>query len=428
MKSLRWCRTLIVSVLLGTAFGAGAQSASSTPQFSCSFASAPTDCGFAEQAYALPRATIINAVAREGPTALRLHTEPGDSNVAGSGSAERDDLVLAPSASYCNAGQEEWWAHSILFPDDYVDPPQSTDSTWNWAVVFDFHNTAPGCGQANFQINAMPLSALYSDRPTGLGFQIAYGDPSNPTVYRAPIGPVLRNLWYDFVYHIKWSAAADGYFSAWVNGVLMMDYRGPTLYAGQSCYLKLANYHTPFGLPSSVIHDRILRGSTQQAVILPSLDTTPPTVSLTSPLAGATIAGTITLTAVAADDVGVAGVQFKYNGDNIGPEQTAAPYAIAADTTTVPNGSYTLTAVARDAAGNMTASAPASVTVSNNLIPPGDSTPPTVTLASPAAGSTISGAVTLTASASDNVGVASVQFQLDGINLGAEDAAAPYSL
>src|SRR5260221_14341520 len=98
MKASRWIAprcTLVVSVLLGTAFGAGAQSASSTPQFSCSFASAPTDCGFAEQAYPLPRATIINAVARGGPTALRLHTEPGDSNVAGSGNAGRDHLVRA---------------------------------------------------------------------------------------------------------------------------------------------------------------------------------------------------------------------------------------------------------------------------------------------------------------------------------------------
>src|SRR5258708_2809876 len=193
MRSLRWCRTLVISVLLGTALNAGAQSSSSTPQFSCSFASAPTDCGFAEQAYALPRATIINAVAREGPRARRVHTEPGDSNVTGSGSAERDDLVLAPWASYCNGGQEEWWAHSILFPDDYVDPPQSTGSSWNWGVVFDFHNTSPGAGHANFQINAMPLSAIASDRPTRLGFQIAYGDPSSPTGYRPPIFPVPRN-------------------------------------------------------------------------------------------------------------------------------------------------------------------------------------------------------------------------------------------
>ena len=51
-----------------------------------------------------------------------------------------------------------------------------------------------------------------------------------------------------------------------MNGVKKMDYSGPTLYAGQGCYLKLANYHTPFGLPSSVIHDRIIRGTARTGV------------------------------------------------------------------------------------------------------------------------------------------------------------------
>ena len=273
----RTIRSTIFALLLGAALPACAPTASSTVSFSCAFASSPTDCGFFEQSYALPRATIVNTVARDGNTSVRLHTEPGDTNVAGSGSNERDDLELPPAASYCNPGQEEWWAHSILFPDDYVDPPESTDSTWNWAVVFDFHNTAPGGGQANFQINAWPTTAIASDRPTGLGFQVAYGSQTSPTVYRVPIGPVVRNLWYDFVYRVKWSSNTDGYFTAWVNGVKKMDYSGPTLYAGQGCYLKLANYHTAFGQASSVIHDRIIRGTTQADVLLTSLKGVPKT-------------------------------------------------------------------------------------------------------------------------------------------------------
>src|SRR5207248_10898297 len=52
----------------------------------------------------------------------------------------------------------------------------------------------------------------------------------------------------------------------------------------------------------------------------------------------------------------------------------------------------------------------------------GDTTPPTVSLTAPANGATVSDAVTVSASASDNVGVAGVQFKLDGVDLGAEDA------
>ncbi len=94
-------------------------------------------------------------------------------------------------------------------------------------------------------------------------------------------------------------------------------------------------------------------------------DATPPTVSVTSPAAGSSVTGTITVSATASDNRGVAGVQFKYNGINLGTEVTAAPYLVSADTRTVPNGWYTLTAVARDAAGNLTTSAPVSIKVRN---------------------------------------------------------------
>jgi hypothetical protein len=155
------------------------------------------------------------------------------------------------------------------------------------------------------------------------------------------------------------------------------------------------------------------------------VDNTPPTVAITSPASGATVSGTITVTANASDNVGVVGVQFKYNGLNFGGEDNAAPYAVSGDTTTVPDGSYTLTAVARDAAGNQSTSAPVTITVANQSA--GDTTSPTVAITSPQSGATVSGTITVTANAADNVGVAGVQFQYDGINFGAEDTAAPYS-
>src|SRR5581483_2431394 len=155
-------------------------------------------------------------------------------------------------------------------------------------------------------------------------------------------------------------------------------------------------------------------------------DTTPPTVSITSPSNGATISGTVTVTANASDNVGVAGVQFLLDGAALGAEDTAAPYSVAFDTTKVANGSHTLTARARDAAGNSATSSAVTVTVSNG--PPPDTTPPAVAITSPSNGATISGTVTVTANASDNVGVAGVQFLLDGAALGAEDTAAPYSV
>ncbi|MBI4611879.1 MAG: hypothetical protein HY726_23050 [Candidatus Rokubacteria bacterium] len=100
-------------------------------------------------------------------------------------------------------------------------------------------------------------------------------------------------------------------------------------------------------------------------LLVPPPDGTPPTVSITGPTAGATVTGAVTVSATATDNVGVVGVQFKLDGANLGPEVTAAPYAIVWDTTTAPNGSHTLTAVARDAAGNTATSPGVTVSVSN---------------------------------------------------------------
>jgi hypothetical protein len=92
---------------------------------------------------------------------------------------------------------------------------------------------------------------------------------------------------------------------------------------------------------------------------------------------------------------------------------------------------YTLTANASDSATVGSAQAHGSYLVSTPLPPPppaGDTAAPTVVITSPAAGATLSarGSTTISATASDNVGVASVQFLVDG-KLLATTTSAPYS-
>jgi hypothetical protein len=94
-------------------------------------------------------------------------------------------------------------------------------------------------------------------------------------------------------------------------------------------------------------------------------DTTAPAASLTAPTAGATVTGTVAVSATASDNVGVVGVQFQIDGVNLGSEDTAAPYSLSWDTTTIANGTHALTAIARDAAGNRTTAAAVSVMVGN---------------------------------------------------------------
>ena len=265
-------------------------------------------------------------------------------------------------------------------------------------------------------------------------------------------------------------------------------------------------------------------------------DTQAPTVAITAPTNGATVVGSaVTISANAADNVGVAGVQFLISGTYSPSEDTTAPYAITWDSTTAAAGVHTITAVARDAAGNTTTSAAVSVTVNNTTPPPnplpdvivtqlayangiftstvvnqgtaatpagvaigvgylvdgiyhtygvvtgplaagasvtigtnggpyiiptgthtimayaddvnrftesnetnntlsqsitvGDTQAPTVAITAPANGATVTGAaVALSASASDNVGVAGVQFLISGSYTPAEDTTAPYAI
>ena len=229
----------------------------SNRQFFCTFANAPTDCGFYVQQKEAGRATIVSN-GRDGGTAVRLHTEPGDNNVAGSGSEnERNDLSLSSSATDCSEGKEAWWAHSVLFPSDYNAPPSG------YGVVMDFHHTG-GTGQANFHVD--------SDRWDGKMHLRGYGGSQDANHYEVVLGPITKNVWYDFVYNVRWSSGSGGFMKAWLNGQKVLDHQGPTLYAGMGCYLKLANYHTAFGEPSSIIHDRVIRGSTPASVSLTPLE------------------------------------------------------------------------------------------------------------------------------------------------------------
>jgi glucose/arabinose dehydrogenase len=94
-------------------------------------------------------------------------------------------------------------------------------------------------------------------------------------------------------------------------------------------------------------------------------DGTAPVVTMTAPATGATVSGTVTVTATATDNVGVAGVQFLLDGANLGAEDTASPYSVSWNTTTIADGGHTLSARARDAAGNTATATAVNVTVQN---------------------------------------------------------------
>jgi len=68
--------------------------------------------------------------------------------------------------------------------------------------------------------------------------------------------------------------------------------------------------------------------------------------------------------------VGGAGVQFKVDGAAMGARRPRHRTRVAWNTAALSNGPHTLTAVARDAAGNVTTSAAVTASVNNDTTPP----------------------------------------------------------
>jgi len=165
-------------------------------------------------------------------------------------------------------------------------------------------------------------------------------------------------------------------------------------------------------------------GNTGVALAKLTIDGTPdtekPTITLNAP-ANAAPGTVIRLSAVAADNVGVASVAFSTNGSPIATVPAApyeAIYTVPSDA--VVGSPIGFTARATDFTGNY-ADASAIVAIVQNA----DTTPPSVTLT---VAPTVApgGTLALAADASDDSGVASVSFYLEGVRI-ATLAQAPYS-
>lgn len=155
------------------------------------------------------------------------------------------------------------------------------------------------------------------------------------------------------------------------------------------------------------------------------------TLTVSSPASGATVSGSMQVIGKASGFLNVE--IFSAAGALLGRStpNSSGDFSMAVDTKQLSNGSQVLTLRAWDAAAGQaftqTAEASLSVNVQNNVAPPADTIAPTVAITSPANGAILArgSLVTVTASASDNVGVKQVQFYLNN-NLICTDLAAPY--
>ncbi|HPO18174.1 MAG TPA: Ig-like domain-containing protein, partial [Rubrivivax sp.] len=146
------------------------------------------------------------------------------------------------------------------------------------------------------------------------------------------------------------------------------------------------------------------------AVAVSTTDTQAPTVAIDSPTANASVSGVVPVSVSASDNVGVARVELRVNGSLLATD-TAPPYAFSWDSTKVANGMATLQARAYDAAGNAASSTSVAVNVANSSVATTDTTPPSVSLTSPTASTTVNkkGTLSIASTASDNMGASGLK-------------------
>jgi len=139
-------------------------------------------------------------------------------------------------------------------------------------------------------------------------------------------------------------------------------------------------------------------------------DTQRPTVSITAPSASAVVSGTVPVSGSASDNVGVVKVELKVDSGAFVAVSGTASWSYSWVTTSITNGTHTLTARATDAAG-LSASTSVTLSVSNASTPPHGT--PTVSITAPASGSTVAGMISILGSASGDGGVAKVEVKID---------------
>jgi hypothetical protein len=178
---------------------------------------------------------------------------------------------------------------------------------------------------------------------------------------------------------------------------------------------------TPNGVRTLAAVVRDTAGNVQiSAPVRVTLANPVPTVSLTTPVNGATVSGPAVIVTANVVGANVAGVQFRVDDVNLGSEVTRPPYRLSWNTLSTPNGVRTLAAVVRDATGTLRTSAPVRVTLANPV--------PTVSLTAPVNGATVSGAAVIVTANVVGTNVAGVQFRVDDVNLGSEVTTPPYRL
>lgn len=291
----------------------------------------------------------------------------------------QDNGTCAPAATSGHTYTVSAW---YKVPSGYTAAPRffayyrSSSGTWTYWAQSPAYVSSPSWTQASWSTPAVPSGA--TNLSVGMGLSstgavtmddFSLSDNSAGPDTTAPASTITCNGspcgvgWYSAPVEVALSASDNVGGSGVASIRYTTDGSTPTLVNGTT-------YTVAFTVASTatVKYRAYDNAGNAEAVNtqLVQIDSTPPAVSLTAPSAGSVLSGTVSLSASASDTVGVDHVDFLVDGSVVGTVK-AAPYTLAWNSQSVPDGSHAITGRAVDLAGNASTSRATVVTITNNI-------------------------------------------------------------
>jgi hypothetical protein len=204
------------------------------------------------------------------------------------------------------------------------------------------------------------------------------------------------------------SSSGTSFASPITAGAIALVFASDSTLSPDDVYNKLKNSAVDLG--NSGRDDKYGWGRIDVAAALadttPVIDTTIPTVAITSPANNSDVTDSFTVSVDATDNVQIDAVKLYINGA-LHQQDTVSPYDFAIDSTILNSGANQIEARAIDSSNNESSD---QITV--NVID--DTTSPTITITNPVNGQTISGKTKIIVLASDDSGISNVKIFIDG--------------
>ncbi|QMU29329.1 polysaccharide lyase [Adhaeribacter radiodurans] len=188
---------------------------------------------FNKQVYTSHGFALSGSAARTGSKSARIELRKADNKV-------RSEILLPAETS-----SNRWYGLSMYLPSSYWQTSTEVDT---WDIIAQWHAMEDDGEAARFPPIALVVS---KGRLNVVMYWATRSNNTNSTISGKKVfdlGPVIKDKWVDFVFHINFSHESDGIFDVWLNGTKTLDYSGPNSYNDNEYpYFKTGIYKRKWG-------------------------------------------------------------------------------------------------------------------------------------------------------------------------------------